>query len=723
MRTPLHAILLAAALILAGAPARAQMLDEVSVKVEGREAVANIRLNAQVQYVRHYPLREGSVLQIEFQVLGVDDARLVGAEDRRKVPAGGGMPGFTVEYSPQGSQFVKRLILRFDEPMQYRVQPGSGNRGFRIQMPLPGQGGAAPADGGETAAAAAAGAWPAEDARLAEAEPAPVIRSAEELERHAAELLARGRAAMDGGENVGAINTFNRLLMLPPNSHTREAQELVGVVRERNGELGKARAEYDLYLKLYPEGDGAVRVRQRLAALGPEKQEAPAAGKAAPQAGKPGAFTTTGGISQYYYRGASRVESRVPNVPAAETATFSGTDQSALVTNIDLNGQYRSEDYDHRLVFRDTNFQNFLKRGADINRVNAAYYEFKHLQDNFYGRIGRQSGLGGGVPGRFDGGLLGYALSSLARLNFVAGSPSELSMDSSRNFYGMSVDFNTFAENWSGSAFLINQNIDGISDRRATGGELRYFDQQSSAFAMLDYDMSYRKLNAGMLQGTYTTEGGYIWNMLYDHRLTPSLQTGNALIGEPSSSMHTLLSTFTESEVRERALARTALSRMLFLGLSKPLNATWQLGADVRMFNVGALPAWGDLPALPATGTMHQFDLQAIGTDLLGRSDVTVFGMGYTTGPTTKGTSLSVNNLSVVGDHWTVEPSLRLYRQRDNLDNVTNRVTPGLRLSYRVKERATLQFDGAIERSRVSGPTQNDNTLRKFFSLGYRIDF
>jgi len=83
------------------------------------------------------------------------------------------------------------------------------------------------------------------------APPAPAIASAD-IEAKAAALAGEARAALDAGKPAEAIGQLNALLLLPPNSQSRDAQELAGVARERAGETDKARAEYELYLKLYP---------------------------------------------------------------------------------------------------------------------------------------------------------------------------------------------------------------------------------------------------------------------------------------------------------------------------------------------------------------------------------------------------------------------------------------------------------------------------------------
>ena len=120
------------------------------------------------------------------------------------------------------------------------------------------------------------------------------------------------------------------------------------------GELAKAKAEFELYLKLYPDAPGAARVRQRLATLTAMPEESPAATirREAP--------SYWGSVSQYYYGGQSRTQTTTTiTTPATgattiDTARLSGTDQSQLITNVDLTARFRDATWDNRVVVRDS---------------------------------------------------------------------------------------------------------------------------------------------------------------------------------------------------------------------------------------------------------------------------------------------------------------------------------------------------------------------------------
>ena len=166
--------------------------------------------------------------------------------------------------------------------------------------------------------------------------------------------MAIARAALDAGSSAVAAERLNQVLMLPPNSHSQDAQELVGLARERAGETAKARAEYELYLRLFPDGEGAARVRGRLAALGtPDSPVAPRPDRAPVRA-------VSGTFSQYYYGGRTKVETAFNTPTTVDRSSFSATDQSSLVTNLDLTLRNRTESSDNRFVLRDTNSMSFL---------------------------------------------------------------------------------------------------------------------------------------------------------------------------------------------------------------------------------------------------------------------------------------------------------------------------------------------------------------------------
>ncbi len=419
------------------------------------------------------------------------------------------------------------------------------------------------------------------------------------------------------------------------------------------------------------------------------------------------------------------------NTPTtADRSSFSNIDQRALVTNADLNARFRNENSDQRFVFRDTHTYSFLEGRPSFNRLNAAYWDYKGISNSMSSRLGRQTGLSGGVPGRFDGGAAGFAVTPKWKINAVGGVPVEYSQfESKRVFYGLNMDFDNIAQYWHGNLFAINQTVDGILDRRAVGTEVRYLQDGRSIFSIVDYDLSYATLNTAMVQATWQTAGQSTFNILYDRRRAPSLTTTNALFGAGTTSIKSLLQTMTEEQIRLQARDVTATANQASIGFTTPVTKRWQIGADVRLTNVGALPATivnnQPVAATPATGNTWTYSLQTIGTNLVATRDTHVLTGTVLRAPSYNGWLAAYNNLNFITDNLTFEPSIKYYSQHGITTNTdVRRTTPGLRIVYRVHRMVALEADGIWERStEKTAAGEESTTTRTFFSVGYRVDF
>lgn len=549
------------------------------------------------------------------------------------------------------------------------------------------------------------------------------------VEKQASDLLERSRNALTGGNNVLAIQLLTQLLQLPPNAHSQDAQELIGLAHERNGEIEIAKREYALCLKLYPNWSGAERVRQRLAELETTPKKT---ALVAPKKKEVNISTTYGGLSQYYYRGNSHVDTVLtpPMGPPEPQPTLTSLDQSQLITNLDLTGRFRSGDYDNRIVVRNSYNLNFLPNTENDNRLFSAYGEVRNKLYDYSGRLGRQPGNSGGVLGRFDGVSAGYGIVPKWRVNLVAGVPVEFNpINSDKQFWGASLDFGTFFEHWSGNTYYISQTVDGIVDRQAVGTELRYFDPSSSFLSLVDYDISYGVLNIALLQGTLQLGNKTSLNLLVDHRLSPIMQTSNALTNETNTSISSFLQQgLTEEQLRALAEDRTPTSDLIMLGMTHNFNPSWQVGGDVKVYNISGTPASGvppatPIPATPDTGNVYVYTLQGIATALLTKRDVTVLSLSYISSDAYDGKSIGLNNRTVVWEKWTVDFSLRHYRQQDSAGTEQTRLTPILRIGYRWRDRITFEAEAGLEKARTTSGSQTEESNLSFYTLGYRWDF
>lgn len=757
--------------VIAAMPANAQIIDRIDINQVGDEAEIQIQFVTRIQYLRQAALKNGDI-RLYFNLLEIDalDSRLI--LETTKSPPSNIVPRFTLTYPELDSS----LTVRFSKPVSYHVRPGKDGRSISIftpvikpqsepaskaqpaapvtvvtpavappvivspaiapPVPVPSvatppaitPSAAIPLAQGE-AAAPQQQVMPAAPPQTepAGAPPPATPLTPEEIELEAKQLIGSARNSLQAGRIETAIGTLNRLLNLPPNQQSQTAQELIGGAREKNGEFAKARVEYELYLKLYPNAADANQVKERLSQL--PKEEAAKSMLKAPAAQKRGIdekMQVYGSFTQNYYRGDSHTDATVvTNGLSVTTSSLTSVDQSLLISTLDLTGRKRSETTDTRIVLRDSDRANFLPGQKSDNRLNAAYVEQSARDKSYLYRLGRQSGSAGGVPGRYDGAWAGYSLNPAWRINGVIGEPVEFTGGGieTKTFAGISADLTRLPEQWSGSGYLIGQRVGEVMDRQAVGLETRYFDAQRNYLGLLDYDTQFKAVNIAMLQGNVITENGDFLFLL-DHRKSPSLQITNALPAQTTQSISALIqSGVSKDSLLADARALSPTSNLIMVGVNRTVSPRVRLGGDFRITNTSGTGAAGVLPASPGTGNIYVYSVQAIGNNLLFKNDLGVVNASYLDAKTFKGRSLSFNQVTTWQEYWRLDLSLQLYSQNDNLGTQQMRLTPNMKVSYRLNDSVSFEAEGGIEETRTNSVTQSDRIRRRYFFIGYRWDF
>jgi hypothetical protein len=333
--------------------------------------------------------------------------------------------------------------------------------------------------------------------------------------------------------------------------------------------------------------------------------------------------------------------------------------------------------------------------------------------------------------GIFDGAMLGYGVAPRVRLNVAGGQPVNpgFSIESEQRFLGVGTDVGLFSERWTGSAYYLRQDVDGIVDRQVGGLELRYFAPEGALTSMLDYDTVFNHVNIATVQGNWVAPWKTMYNVAADYRMAPALQTTTAIIGEGTTSIRTLLRSYSEEELRQRARALTAQTAFASAGFTHPLSKTWQLGANYNVSRIshtdGTTKPDGsvNVPGTPGTGWIHTLTGQAIGTGLLATRDVSVLSISEVTSPDYRGFAGRLASRAPLDESWTLDASLFWYQQVNENGSELHRVSPNLRLGYRWGRSVTLEIEGGIENSDNRSPVAEDKTRRTYFSLGYRWDF
>ncbi len=566
---------------------------------------------------------------------------------------------------------------------------------------------------------------------------APVIGDPTTLD-DVVRMVEQGRLAITEGDFNRAIVIFTKLTTIPEHPHSKESLEMLGVARQRNNQLAHAKAIYQQFIEKYPDGEDAVRVKQRLAELissqmrpkTPLSQE----GRKAPEQG---AFRhdVFGSLSQYYYYG----------ITSIETFQDDREDQSSLISYMTVNSRSRNERFDLRSFFYGTHTKDFLaedeedKEKANRIEISTAYFDGKDSRIGLSGRIGRQSSNTPGVLGRFDGMQLGLDIVPKVRVNMATGFPVDLnrkdSIATETSFLGFNVEFDDWIKNLDVIPFIMAQQSEGLLDRLAIGEEIRYFSPKGSFFNLLDYDASYGSLNIFLLHGqlNFGTNSSVHFNL--DYRNSPVLTTRNALISninpvtnQPYLDLESLQEDFTEDEIRAEAEERTGKSTIATFGVNYSFSEAIQLSNDFTWTNTAYSDAQiADMLANSPDALVSEDSIQWNGrlttNGLLWPREISILSLGYTAAESYDNTSFSIQNRAPFGEGWSIDSRLRLDLRSQTSGEELTRIRPSAKLTYSWKRKLTFEIEAGIEFSRYGGTTNNQDTDRTFGSAGYRWMF
>lgn len=514
------------------------------------------------------------------------------------------------------------------------------------------------------------------------------------------ELMEEARLAMTAGELSGAIQLYTKVLRQPATAYHPDAQEYLALARERNGQLAHAKAEYETYLANYPDAEGADRVRQRLAALlaGPGlaangNSAALPDQRAEAHTGSSSPWKVNTYLSQYYRRDVNQMNDQNEIVS-----------QSSIYTDGSIDARRRGERFDMSLRITGGYRSDLLsdEDGGQGNefRLSYGYLDASDAVTRLQVRLGRQTRNSGGVLGRFDGVNLACELGERIGLQAVAGVPVYSTTQDDivdRRFYGFSATWGPIRDNLDVSAFFLQQEVEGLKDRQAVGGEARYFGEDKTLWAMVDYDIEFSQVSSAFLQTSWRLPGDLTLTGLYDHRRSPYLALGNALVGQLDQDFDALLASWTEEEIRQLALDRSAATTTLTLGVSRPLTPKLQLGLNATRSVVGQTRASGGIDAMPESEYGY-YSLDLVASSLFREGDVSIVSLRQSTSGTTDILSLNFDARFPFGGAWRVGPRLRIDRREIQADGSEEWIySPGLRLHYRLSNSMRFELTAGKE--------------------------
>jgi tetratricopeptide (TPR) repeat protein len=544
-------------------------------------------------------------------------------------------------------------------------------------------------------------------------------------------LLGQVKSAMATHDYATAIRILTKLQRQPEFPERAHAQELLGLARERSGQLAHAKAEYEEYLRRYPKGEAAERVALRLRILRAATETTQAGGQPGRSEGR---WQLTGGVAQLFRYDGTRVDNTTGSVPPGTTitpGTTQSTSENELFNNVDVLARRRGDQVDWMGRLSAGYAKSFASQNSfgtqNQTQVSIASVEFVDRSLGLLGRFGRQTRNQDGVLGTFDGLFVSYQWRPAWGINFTAGYPVEqtyASVHTDRRFEAVALAYSPPGAHWDASIFAALEQFDGIKDRQATGFEARYLASHASLVLVVDYDTFYHALNTASLLGTVQLP--WRWNVSFDaeRRNSPVLTTRNALIGQPATSLAQLEQQgFDAQTLFQWARDRTPYTTDYSVTATRPLGQRLQFSATVGASQTSATPGSGGVDAQPATGLELIYQAQLYGSSLWRPGDFSVASISYANTETGKVDTLSASSRFPLVGAWRLGPRLTIDRRVLASDGSTELTyIPSALLDYQ-RGLKLLQFEIGGELGKRAALLETQNTKRYYVSLSYRIGF
>ncbi len=590
-----------------------------------------------------------------------------------------------------------------------------------------------------------------------------------------AKAIADAETSIKAGENDRAVQQLTKALGYPANENTPRALELLGLSRERKNQNAQARAEYEEYLRRYPSGEGADRVRQRLASL-----DAPGATPTGPQLRNPTGLRQAtkkgwrwglrGSFSQFYFRDQTSnkfvtTNPLIPNDPNNDPVIDNAVNLNQLLTNADITltggndrtqvllrgaGSY-TKSFRAKTPIKDP-FTNQIVgfRSGDVKTLSALYFDFTDNVTNLSGRIGRQTRNSAGVLGRFDGALVGWQARPRVKFNVVAGTPvlraRDLFIRSDRYFYGASVDIGSRNDKFQTTVYWYDERSPGLVDRQALGAEARYLKGRFNAFAILDYDVHFSQLNLGLLTLNYTFKDESSFSVTADYRKSSLLNTWNAIQQlDPSfvtpgrtagiEDLQDIRRRFSNGQIYGLALDNTLNVSSLTASYARPLTKKLQANLDFTATHTSGspgstrlFPGSTFLPATLSTGTEYYYGAQLVGSGMIFSNDVYILGGRYADTPRARTYTADINARIPVTSKFRLSPRARYgYRQDKLITGSFKQFQPTMRMNIYPFKQSEIEIEvgGSFSTQRTVFAGTPTTTTEKglLLSAGYRLDF
>lgn len=514
---------------------------------------------------------------------------------------------------------------------------------------------------------------------------------------------------------AAAADIYRSLSDAPDPEQAAWALELLGACVEQLGERYDALAIYDSWLQRYAGSAGEIRVKQRRDALLTAVAEPQAARRVASDRTND---TTVFGNASLMYRG---MRSKVDNQDAQ-------TPISSIAGDLNLRMQARTDTFLWRGRVSGGYLEDQSDRSDSNGRVSTLYLDITHEPSGAELTVGRQRTSAYGVYGYFDGATLSYPVAGFSTLTVIAGTVANTSRDapnSDHQVYGLGTELHFPDPALRLRLYGVEQTFDGLTERRAIGGELSWFNDFSNYLLVADYDLEFKETNNVMLNSSWNIGDTTNLALSLGYQRSPFLSATNALIGEYGVSLDELVKGLdNDTDIYDAALERTALSRYASLVVSHQLSDRLRIVGEAFYYELSDLPQYDPAFETADSDANTTWGLQFILDDVLFSNDSLSTGARYTAGDVSDAVVVYMDEKLRMADD--IDLVLRLSGSQRTLSDYsqdTYTVRPGVQLYWYLKEDLMLDAEVGYEWMSQDFGSENFQAQQAYLLLGLRKRF
>jgi len=302
--------------------------------------------------------------------------------------------------------------------------------------------------------------------------------------------------------------------------------------------------------------------------------------------------------------------------------------------------------------------------------------------------------------------------------------PRNLRLNLDRYFYGVSMPIGRIANALDLDLYAIEQRNGGFDDRRAVGAEARYVKGGRAVFAAIDYDIHFNDINFGMVNGSWGYGQGGAINFAFDYRKAPLLFTSNAVIGQSVFTLNQLKVFYSEAEIKQLAMDRSAVSQSLNFGISHPLSQRFTVNSDITIAHMSGTPESGDVPAMKATKVEVYTSTQLVTNSVFKDGDMAIVGLRYANTTTANRWVVDFNMRYPVTKALRINPGVAfVYRANRANTGDEYSVQPMIRGTYTTKSHIQFEPEVGMEWTRDKSSFGQNTITGYHVYMGVRRDF